>query len=95
MVKIEIAYMSPNHQVLIALNVPKNTTVEEAILLSNVLQQAPEVDLQKNAVGIFSHKVSLQQQIQDGDRIEIYRELKIDPKAARRLRAIKNDFSSS
>ena len=89
MVKIEIAYMSPNHQILIALNVPNNTTIEEAILLSDLLQQSPEVDLQKNAVGIFSHKVNLQQQIQAGDRIEIYRDLKIDPKVARRLRAIK------
>ncbi len=89
MVKIEIAYILPNIQTLMALTVPENTTVETAIKLSNLLQKFPEINLQKNSVGIFGRKVSLQYQLKNGDRIEIYRQLKIDPKEARRLRAAK------
>ena len=49
----------------------------------------PEINLNENKVGIFSKQRELQDVVQAGDRIEIYRPLLIDPKAARRLRAKK------
>ncbi len=45
-----------------------------------------EVDLAN--VGIFGNKVSPEQVLRDGDRVEIYRPLLADPKEVRRQRAL-------
>lgn len=86
--KIEVVYANPSQQALIRLDLPAETTVETAILQSGVLEQFPEIDLTVNAVGIFSKRVTLDQVLSDGDRVEIYRPLLIDPKQARRKRAL-------
>lgn len=87
LMKIELLYALPEEQDLLSLSVEPSTTVEQAILASGILQRYPEIDLTKNPVGIFSKLVDLQHKLRDGDRIEIYRPLIIDPKEARRLRA--------
>ena len=46
-----------------------------------------EISLSTNQVGVFGEVVSLDQIVAAGDRIEIYRPLKMDPMQARRLRA--------
>ncbi len=89
-VKIEIIYATPDEQALMGLEVLSGATVGEAIQLSGILELYPEIDLNKNAVGIFSRKVLLDEILQEGDRIEIYRPLKIDPKEARRLRHLRS-----
>jgi len=43
--------------------------------------------LQGNQVGIFGKRVAMDTRLADGDRVEIYRPLKLDPKEARRRRA--------
>ena len=87
--KIEIIYALPIEQVLIECEMPEFSTVREVITASNILIKYPEIDLNVNSVGIFSQPVNLDDEVQAGDRIEIYRPLTIDPKEARRLRALK------
>jgi len=89
MIPIEIAYGKPNKQTLLTIEVADNSTVHQAIEQSGILQQFPEIDLALNKVGIFSKIVALDKTLRTGDRIEIYRPLKIDPKEARRIRAQK------
>lgn len=91
LIKIEVAYALPDKQTLLAISVAGGTTVKQGIELSGILQQYAELDLQKNAVGIFGKRVLQidQQELQDGDRIEIYRPLQADPKEVRRRRAEK------
>ena len=91
---IEVAYALPTQQVLLQLKVPLGATVENAIRSSGVLVQFPEIDLDKNKVGIFSKPVPLDTVVRDKDRIEIYRPLIADPKEIRRQRA-KNGKSTS
>ena len=86
-VKIEVAYASVDEQVVIAVDCEAGDTVEQAIQKSGILQRFSEIDLQKNKLGIFSVAVKLGHVLHDGDRIEIYRPLLIDPKQARRVRA--------
>lgn len=88
MIRIEVAYAVPGHQVLLSLSVPHGTTVAEGIEHSNIREEFPELEMDLKAVGIFSRKVPLDHVLQDGDRIEIYRPLLADPKEARRLRAL-------
>ena len=86
---VEIIYALPSEQYLVALQVAEGTTAEQAVLQSGILTCYPEIDLAQQKVGIFSRLVDLSVLLNDGDRIEIYRPLTIDPKEARRLRALK------
>ncbi|MDC9729024.1 MAG: RnfH family protein [Methyloprofundus sp.] len=87
--KVEVAYALPDNQLIIALQVDELCTVEQAILQSGVLQKFPRIDLSKDKVGVFSEVCSLKKQLQENDRVEIYRRLSIDPMEARRQRAVK------
>lgn len=87
--KIEVVYASPTQQELINFEVPENCSVIDAIKISGILEQFPEIDLNKNKVGIFGKIVELNALAAEGDRIEIYYPLLIDPKEARKSRAKK------
>jgi putative ubiquitin-RnfH superfamily antitoxin RatB of RatAB toxin-antitoxin module len=82
MLNIEVAFATPEQQVIIALNVPDNTSIATAIELSGL-------KIETAAVGIFGKLCNLDYKVQAGDRIELYRPLVHDPKEARRQRAAK------
>lgn len=88
-IHVEICYASTSLQSILSVQVPQNATVKEAILSSGILDQFPELILKDLIVGIFSKKCELNTELKEGDRVEIYRPLTIDPKTARRLRAEK------
>ena len=88
--QIEVAYALPHTQILKQLNVPTGCTVEHAIKLSGIIDQFTDIDLTKNKVGIFGKLAHLDNILQPHDRIEIYRDLIVDPKDARRKRAKKH-----
>lgn len=91
--KVEICYGLVDKQDLIALTVPEGTTVQQAIELSNIYERYPEITIEEGSVGIFSRKVAISQVLRDGDRVEIYRPLQVDPKEARRLKSLKQHRS--
>ena len=84
---IIVAYATPTQQVEIPLDVPAHCTVALAIKRSDILKQFPDIPFPDINVGIYSKKVTLDHPLREGDRVEIYRPLLIDPKQARRLRA--------
>ncbi|MEY3882148.1 MAG: hypothetical protein RIQ94_2944 [Pseudomonadota bacterium] len=88
MIAIEIAYATPEQQVIVTLSLPENSTVETAINHSDLLMQFPALEL--TAVGVFGKLCEPNQLLKAGDRVEIYRALHNDPKEARRQRAAKN-----
>lgn len=61
-------------------------TVLQALQASGVQAAFADLDLRAVPVGVWGHKAGLQQQLREGDRVEIYRPLKVDPKVARRER---------
>jgi hypothetical protein len=85
--RVEVAFATPERQPVLEVRVTAGTNVEQAIRLSGILGRCPEIDLAKNAVGIFGERARLDDVVQDGDRVEIYRPLIADPKEARRARA--------
>jgi len=89
-VKVEVAYARPDVQVILEVDVPEGATAEEAIRASDILERFPEIDLAKQKVGIFSKVAPLSKELREWDRVEIYRPLIADPKAARRQRAEKD-----
>ncbi|QXW89919.1 MULTISPECIES: RnfH family protein [Neisseria] len=87
MLEIEIVYGLADRQVLKNMTVAEGITVREAALQSGLEVEFPELDLQQAPLGIFGKTVKDETVLRDGDRIEVYRPLLIDPKEARRKRA--------
>lgn len=86
-ITVEVAYARPDRQVIIPLRVMPGTTAELAILASGIISQFAEITLAKNKIGIFGKLIKLDTVLRHMDRVEIYRPLTADPKAARRQRA--------
>lgn len=86
---IEVVYGLPDRQKIIVTQVAADACVSDAIEESGIKQFFPEIDLAKNAVGIWNKTCRLSDSLRDGDRIEIYRPLIADPKEIRRRRAEK------
>ena len=83
---VEVAYAEPQRQFLRALRVPVGSTVAQVIAASGVERECG-IDTNGLSVGLWSKPVARDVCVREGDRVEIYRPLKIDPKEARRLRA--------
>jgi uncharacterized protein len=84
---VEVAYITPQQQTVIPLQVPAGTTLAQAIGLSGIRQRHPDIDLGTQAVGVFGELATLDRVLRDGERVEIYRPLRADAKQARRRRA--------
>lgn len=91
-IAVEVVYALPEKQYLYSVKVAEGSTVEEAIKASGLLDLRSDIDLSANKVGIFSRPVKLHDEVQSGDRIEIYRPLIADPKELRRQRAERTEI---
>lgn len=84
---VEVAFAREDVQRIVQVSVTPGSTIETAIDRSGILDIFPEIDLNKMKVGVFSKLKKLTDEVKEGDRIEIYRALLIDPMEARRARA--------
>lgn len=94
-IHIEVAYARPDLQKIIALEVPEGTSVFDGACQSGIENVFPEIDFETVDMGLFGKvvKAPKTETLRDGDRIEIYRPLIIDPKQARLNRAAKKTGS--
>ncbi|MGH8119876.1 MAG: RnfH family protein, partial [Gammaproteobacteria bacterium] len=86
-IQVEVVYALPDRNWSIPLTLAAGATLQQAIVSSGILAQCPEIDLAVNQVGIYGKLRALDTGLHTGDRVEIYRRLRIDPKEARRKRA--------
>lgn len=92
-INVEVAYADINFQHVVALELEEGVSIGQAIEHSGILLLFPEINLATQKIGIFSQQKKLTDQVKEGDRIEIYRSLIIDPKEARKKRAKKKSNS--
>jgi putative ubiquitin-RnfH superfamily antitoxin RatB of RatAB toxin-antitoxin module len=85
--EVEVAYARPDEQVIIKVESEKPMTVQEALERSDVAAQFPEIEIDTVKVGVFGKAAKRDVLLNPGDRVEIYRPLIADPKAARKKRA--------
>lgn len=88
-IRVEVAYGLPERQKLISLQVAPGTTMYQAARESGITNFFPDLDLDRAQMGIFG-KLEADPKarvLEDGDRVEIYRPLKADPKDVRKARA--------
>ena len=81
---IEVAYATPDKQLILVIEIHKSTSVREAIEQSGIIDEFPEIDIEIAKIGVFGKQVPDSYQLQEKDRIEIYRPLLADPKEVRR-----------
>ena len=86
-INIEVAYATPDEQIIRAINVDVGTTAEAAVIQSGLLAKFSEIDINENKIGIFGKTIKKDALLKSGDRVEIYRPLIADPKEIRRKRA--------
>jgi putative ubiquitin-RnfH superfamily antitoxin RatB of RatAB toxin-antitoxin module len=86
-VRATVVYLSPQHHVVLPVEVPAGTSLHAAVLASGLLQQVPELAGQRLDLGVFNRAREGGEPVREADRIEVYRPLAIDPKDARRVRA--------
>jgi putative ubiquitin-RnfH superfamily antitoxin RatB of RatAB toxin-antitoxin module len=68
------------------LQLASGSCVLDAIRQSAVLAGLPDAKVDELQTGIWGRKLPADQVLRDGDRVELYRQLKVDPKVARRER---------
>jgi putative ubiquitin-RnfH superfamily antitoxin RatB of RatAB toxin-antitoxin module len=83
-IEVEVAYARPERQLILKVEVPAGTTAIEAARLSGIEEQFPEIELGKSRMGVFGKLCKPDRPLNPGDRVEIYRPLLADPRAARR-----------
>jgi len=88
---VEVVYATPARQALIRVEAPAGCTLRQAIERSGILREFPEISLERCKVGIFGRLRQLDDLVEAGDRVEIYRPLTADPKQYRRLKAKKRN----
>ena len=86
--QIAVVYASAYSQKIVYIDFTPKMRVIDAIRLSGLLAEFPEINIRHNQVGIFGRKVSLELPVKAGDRVEIYRPLKYLPQDIRRRRAL-------
>ncbi len=67
-------------------DLPEGASVSDALLASGWSQSQSPAAIAAAEVGIWGRRCTLAQAVREGDRIEIYRGLLVDPKVARRER---------
>ncbi len=83
-IDVEVVFALAEQQELIPVTVPAGSTVLDAIEASGIAARFPEHDLSSCRQGIWGRLTGKDHLLEDGDRVEIYRPLKIDPREARR-----------
>lgn len=84
--KIEVIYSPSARRVQSwTIELPAGSLVQAA-LAATAFSEFPELQSDRLMVGIWGKKKGLNHGLKSGDRVEIYRALRIDPKVARRER---------
>jgi putative ubiquitin-RnfH superfamily antitoxin RatB of RatAB toxin-antitoxin module len=83
-ITVEVVFALPDKQSLKTLTLPRDAVVADAIAASGVLDGYPQAAISHLSFGVWGQVVAPENCLKNGDRIEIYRPLHIDPQDARR-----------
>ena len=83
-IAIEVVAALRDRQALVSLSVPAGTTARRAVGLAALDSRVPGLDVSQCPLAIWGDPVSDQQVLEANDRVEVLRELVIDPRDARR-----------
>ena len=82
--EVEVAYALPEQQWLVRVRLPPGARAVQAVSAARGTPGFPELVDQPPRIAIWGQPAALEDELRPGDRVEILRPLKIDPRAARR-----------
>lgn len=83
-ISVEVVLALPETQLLVTVSLPSGATAADALRQCEISERLPDLDTQKAPIGVWGHVVDFDHRLKDGDRVEVYRPLKINPREARR-----------
>jgi uncharacterized protein len=87
--QITLVHSPAPRQVLeVSLQVPEGSTALRALELAGWLEVCREPGTQALSLGVWGRRVASAHVLREGDRLEVYRSLRVDPKVARRERFV-------
>lgn len=86
-INVEVVYAAPERAWRVSLRLPFASTALQAFEASGLRDRIAALSQIDPDLGVFSHPVPGNRVLRDGDRVEVYRPLSVDPKDARRRRA--------
>jgi putative ubiquitin-RnfH superfamily antitoxin RatB of RatAB toxin-antitoxin module len=86
--RVEVIFGLPDRQELKTVHVHRGAKCNDAIRESGISEDFPDYDLANCPIAIWGSPVGRDHAVKDGDRVEILRPLAIDPRDARRQRAL-------
>jgi putative ubiquitin-RnfH superfamily antitoxin RatB of RatAB toxin-antitoxin module len=89
MIGVEVAYALPDRQWLVSVELADGARVRDAVEAVMAAGELPALDFDCDelSLGVWGKEVAPEKAVADGDRVEIYRPLKADPKEVRRALA--------
>jgi len=86
-IRVSVVLAEPAGQRSVSLDLPAGTQAWQAVEASRLLQGRSDLDPAQLGVAVFGRQVSREQELEDGDRVEVLRPLHEDPKVRRRRAA--------
>lgn len=88
-ISVEVAYALPDKQLIKIIDIELGATARDAAINSGMADVFEGLNLETADLGVFGKAVKADYKLREGDRVEIYRPLIIDPKEVRKQRAAK------
>jgi uncharacterized protein len=83
-IAVEVVCAQADRQTVVPLVVDAGCTAGQAVELSGVFSQHPDLDPAACDLGIFGREIARDHRLSEGDRVEILRPLPEDPRERRR-----------
>ena len=87
MLRVTVVYATPEETWERTVVLAVGATLADAVAASGVLEAHAELQARELDLGVYNRSRPGAHPLRDGDRVEIYRPLTVDPKEARRVRA--------
>ncbi|HEX4331416.1 MAG TPA: RnfH family protein [Usitatibacter sp.] len=85
--RVTVAVALPGRQEVVPVELAEGATVADALAAAALGARFPGEDLAALDVGVWGSRVGRDAALREGDRVEVYRPLRADPKEMRRKRA--------
>jgi putative ubiquitin-RnfH superfamily antitoxin RatB of RatAB toxin-antitoxin module len=85
--RVDVVYALFAKQHVATVTVLEGSTIADAIIAAASMPGFPTIEVKAVTVGIFGKLANAETRLQEGDRVEIYRPLQVEPKQARQRRA--------
>lgn len=85
--QVEVVYALAGREDAVSVRLAAGATLGDAVSASGILERHPELAAAALKIGVYGKIKPADAAAAEGDRIELYRPLALDPKEARRRRA--------